>query len=268
MPNNTERAADPTIRGAFVIDRVTGATTRGVILPPLDSAGQDARLAGVGLMSAGLAHDLGNLMQIIDAGLRSMERRFGDTVSPDVRVLSQEVRGAAQRAAALTRRILNHSRGDASEVDLVDVGDAILQMRALIGWAAGPAVRVVLEVEPHLPPTRCALAELESAVINLVVNARHAMLAGGALTVSVCRHGQEVMLRVADTGCGMSPAAVRHACEPFFTTRPRSGGSGLGLATVGMFIRAQGGTMEVDSTPGRGTAIVLTFCGAGGAAQA
>jgi len=261
MPNDSERFAEPPIQGPVVVDHATGATSQAEILPPFEFAQQNARLAGVGLMSAGLAHDLGNLMQIVEAGLRTMERRFGDGVGPDVRILSQDVRGAALRASALTRRILDYSRGVADEVDLIDVGAVILQMRVLIGWVAGPAVRVALEVDPRLPRVRCAPAELESAVINLVVNARHAMPAGGALTLSVCAHGQDLMLRVADTGCGMSATAVRHACEPFFTTRPCSGGSGLGLAMVAMFVRAQGGTVGVDSIPGRGTAIVLTLRG-------
>jgi signal transduction histidine kinase len=260
MPT-VETAADSPGQGATVVDCATGVASQCVILPPLDAAGQSRRLASVGLMSTGIAHDLGNLMQIIEAGMRGIERRFDKTTSPELRLLSREVRGAAARACALSRRILDHSRGAADEVESIDIGAVVAELRALIGWAAGPAIRVVLQVEPRLPKVRCAPAELETAVINLVVNARHAMPDGGALTLSIRGHGKTVMLRVADTGCGMSAATARHACEPFASGRTRSGGSGLGLAIVRAFVEGLGGSIAVDSTLGRGTAIILIFPG-------
>jgi len=267
MSGTTKTGEESAFPTAVVFDRAAGTTSHGVIIAPVDPAGQNARLVSAGLMSAGMAHDLGNLMQIIDAGIRGMERRFDHTTSPELLFLGGQVRGAASRAAALTRRMLDHTRGVEDSAEPVDIGAVISQMRALIGWAAGPYVRLVMEIEPSLPLTQCAPTDLELAVINLVVNARHAMPDGGALTLSVCRHGGDVMLRVADTGCGMSPEAARRACEPFYTSRPRAGGSGLGLAIVSTFIRAVGGAIHVDSTPGRGAAIMLIFPGAGKAAR-
>jgi signal transduction histidine kinase len=259
MTNETGMRDNSPLVEAVVFDHAAGTTSHGVVLAPIDTAGQNARLTSAGLMSAGIAHDLGNLMQIIEAGMRGMERRFGHETSPELRFLGQEVRGAAARASVLTRRMLDYARDGGEPAAEVDVGAVVAQMRALIGWAAGPSVQVIVEIESGLPATPCVRSDLESAIINLVINARQAMPEGGALTLSVCGHGGDVMLRVVDTGCGMSPEAVRRACEPFVTSRSESGGCGLGLAIVSAFVRSVRGAIRIESAVGRGTAIMLLF---------
>ena len=237
----------------------TNTAIEGVILAPLDRSEQRARLAELGLVATEIAHDLGNLMQIIESGLRSMERRFDEKTSPDLKYVTGEVSAAVTRASLLTRKILETARGASAAVEAIDVGALITDLRVLIGWAAGSDVEVKLDVEPCLPRVFCKPASLESAVMNLVVNARHAMPSGGSLKLSVLGQGKTIVLRVTDTGCGMSAAAARRACEPFISTRTNNGGTGLGLAIVTEFVQALGGSISVESELGRGTAIALTF---------
>ncbi len=244
---------------AAAVDIETGRQLDAVLLPAWEAPGHQDRLATIGLMSAGIAHDLGNLIQVIDSGLRCVERHFDANSPPELQALVGEIRGAAARAGALTSRVLDHACGAAQPPQATDLGAHLLQMRPMLGWAAGPMVRLSLDVQSEVSAVRCIRSGLESAVINLVVNARHAMPEGGDLVVALRQCGEAVLLLVADSGCGMSAEAARRACEPFVSSRKGKGGSGLGLAIVRAFMEEVGGAMTFESALGQGTSVLLSF---------
>ncbi|MEI9989871.1 MAG: ATP-binding protein [Rhizomicrobium sp.] len=136
-----------------------------------------------------------------------------------------------------------------------------------IRWMAGDAIRVELDLDGDLPPVFCDVREFENAVLNLVVNAREAMPEGGELCIAASRGGLEddaiVILRVTDTGRGMSPETAKRAFQPRFTTKAIGRGNGLGLAMVADFVRRVGGSAQIESTPRQGTSIVLRIPGCG-----
>ncbi len=192
-------------------------------------------------------------------------RDLDQSADPRTRAAVHGLEAATERAAILARRILRYPRMADDHEKLTHIDQVLAGIQDLITWAAGPAIKVELACRRDAPPILCNPRELENAVLNLVINARTAMPGGGRVVVACYgedaapRGAGTAVLRIADTGCGMSEESSRHMFEPFFTTRPPGVGGGLGLAIVADFVRRAGGTVRVESAVGSGTAITLRF---------
>jgi signal transduction histidine kinase/ActR/RegA family two-component response regulator len=167
-----------------------------------------------------------------------------------------EIAGAAERAAALTRQLLVFSRKQVVEPRVLDLNSLVSDMAKMLGRWIGEDVALVLQLAPNLGHVRADPGHLEQVVMNLTVNARDAMPDGGALTIRTANvdvGGPHVMLSVTDTGCGMDADTRAKIFEPFFTTKDPGKGTGLGLSTVYGIVNQSDGRIEVESHPGRGT---------------
>ncbi|MET0654841.1 MAG: ATP-binding protein, partial [Pseudoxanthomonas sp.] len=225
------------------------------------------KLEALGQLTGGVAHDFNNLLMVITAGLDMMERQQ----DPQRRTrMMQGMRQAAQRGASLTRQLLAFSRSHALRPETVDLAQHLQDMKELLARSLRGDVQVEVNLAPDLWPVHVDPGELELVLLNLAVNARDAMEAGGVITVrgqnlsdwrgagmAGALAGDFVSLSMRDTGSGMSDEVKAHVFEPFFTTKDVGKGSGLGLAQVYGFAQQSGGTVEVDSVVGRGTTITL-----------
>ena len=228
---------------------------------------QGERLEALGRLAGGVAHDLNNLLTII---LGNAELARSETGGVDDRALG-EIRGASERAAALTRRLLAFGRRQLYAPGLIDVGRTVAAFEPLLRRLLPEDVELILEREPGPASVLGDPAQLEQVVMNLVANARDAMPEGGQVRVSTslaapARLEREpdlpedaVWLVVTDGGAGMTAEVKAHLFEPFFTTKPPAKGTGLGLATVHGIVSQSGGRIFVDSKPGRGTSFAIAL---------
>jgi signal transduction histidine kinase len=228
------------------------------------------RLATLGLMTAGVAHDLGNHLQVIASALNLIHRRLEESNRQDLHPLAESAQTSVDRAAALSRQILDLSASKASTNEITFPDATVIAMRNLISVIVGSAIEVSVIASKDGPAVLCNGRELENAVLNLVINARDAMPHGGRLTISVYRDemasnacqisgGPEpkVVICVRDTGCGMSEETIGQVFRPFFTTKAEGRGTGLGLAMVSDFARRSGGSAEIASVLGEGTSVLM-----------
>jgi signal transduction histidine kinase len=204
---------------------------------------------------AGTVHDLGNLVQVASSALNIISREIAG--SENLSEVMATARSSLDRAGSLIRHRLGAARM-AALVEPVDLGRCVTDLLPTLRSVAGPGVMIALTALAG-PRVRCDVAELENVVLNLVLNARDAMPEGGILSIAVGELGDGPFLRVADTGCGMSPEIRARAFEPFFTTKGERGGSGIGLPMVARFAADVGGRVELDSAPGAGTSVTLVF---------
>jgi PAS domain S-box-containing protein len=233
---------------------------------------QAQKMEAVGQLTGGLAHDFNNMLTGVMGGLQIIRRRIDEGRPAEVRHVMDAVLVSAERAAALTHRLLAFSRRQPLDPQAVDVNALIGSMEDLLHRTLGEqtALRVKLGAEGWL--ARSDMNQLESAVLNLALNARDAMANGGDLTIATANvtldetncttHpgvsvGDYVAVSVSDTGTGMPPGVVARAFDPFFTTKPIGQGTGLGLSMIYGFMQQSGGHIRIDSEPGHGTAITL-----------
>jgi two-component system cell cycle sensor histidine kinase/response regulator CckA len=210
------------------------------------------RFETIGQLAAGAAHDFNNVLTSIVA---SAEFARGVAHDPEqVRDLD-DVLDASRRGGLLTRRLLDFARGAPDVQGTVSLADTVADAWHLATRAAGRGVRCSLDVPRQRPGALVDLdaTALEQVLLNLVVNARDAMPAGGALRVGVSEVGDNAVLEVRDEGVGMSPEVQRRIFEPLFTTKPRGLGTGIGLSTTRMLVQRAGGHIEVESAPGEGS---------------
>jgi len=229
-----------------------------------DQLRQAQKMEAVGQLAGGVAHDFNNLLTAIVSFARLVEDALpeGHESRSDVR----EILAAAARASTLTRQLLTFSRRQRLQPRVVDLAEVVRGMEGMLRRVLGEAVQ--LEVEARAPGTVVAdPGQLELAVLNLAVNARDAMPAGGRLVLSVDEvllpdgpdagsalpPGPLSVLAVRDTGVGMDEATQGRIFEPFFTTKPAGKGTGLGLPTVYGIVAQSGGAVRVRSEPGRGS---------------
>jgi len=228
------------------------------------------RLEAIGVLAGGLAHDFNNILLGIvgHAELVLREASLDERSRED---LGRVVR-AVGRGRDLVRRILLASRG--VETNLVStrldrvLGEAIDLLRA----ALPSTIEILAELDPATPMVMCDETQIHQVIMNLGTNSAHAMPAGGMLTVRLepfeatsafankrpgLTAGRGVRLTVVDSGSGMTPEVLGRALEPFYTTKPPGQGTGLGLAVVGGIVQAHRGTLEIASTPGRGTTVTV-----------
>ncbi len=227
---------------------------------------QSQKMEALGQLAAGVAHDFNNLLTIIE-GHASLQ--LANTSLPQTAIDSlQEIEEAADRAANLTRQLLTFSRQQVLRPCVLDLNDVVNGLLGMLNRALGERVELQCELGPELPPIYADRTSLEQVLMNLSLNARDAMPAGGRITITTrarvvtesgaqsgvdLRPGTYVCLRVADTGIGMDAKTRARIFEPFFTTKEVSKGTGMGLATVYGIIRQHEGSIDVSTAPGKGS---------------
>ncbi len=225
---------------------------------------QAERLGMIGQLAAGLAHELNEPLGSILGYAQLAQRSFGlpDQTGRDL----DKIVKASLHARDIVRRLLIFARQAPLAREPVVLNDVVRDSLFLLeGRCRRNGVRILLRLQPDLPPVSADRTLIEQAFLNLAVNGLQAMPAGGQLTV-ITRGGERVTLTVEDTGEGMA-AEVRQRCfDPFFTTRPVGEGSGMGLAVAHGIVTSLGGSIEVESEPGRGSRFVVAL--PGGAAGA
>jgi signal transduction histidine kinase len=246
-----------------------------------DALRQAQKMEAVGQLTGGIAHDFNNLLTGIIGSLELMQRRhsMGDCKG-DERYINAAVT-SAQRAAALTQRLLAFSRRQTLDLKPVDVNQLVASLEDLLNRTTGENIKVITDLSAGLALACMDANQLESALINLIINARDAMPGGGLITISTdsrhikSEHEAEliglkeddyVVLTVSDTGTGMTPEILAKVFEPFYTTKPIGQGTGLGLSMVYGYMKQAKGTVQIVSEPGIGTSVYLYMpCYKGGA---
>lgn len=230
---------------------------------------QAQKMEAVGQLTGGIAHDFNNMLTGIIGGLDLIQRynqsgRHGETQ----RFIDAAIT-SANRAAALTHRLLAFARRQPLNLKRVDLNALVESMRDLIVRTLGSHILVDALLQPDLWPANSDENQVESALLNLVINARDAMPDGGSLYIATANvtlrqgevgelaAGRYVTLSVIDSGCGMSPKVLAAAFEPFFTTKPIGQGTGLGLSMIYGFARQAGGHVQLRSEPAKGTEVTL-----------
>jgi signal transduction histidine kinase len=226
---------------------------------------QSQKMESVGQLTGGVAHDFNNLLMVISANLELIE---GAADTSDVRRCAEAARRAADRGAKLTTQLLAFSRRQALRPKLVNANELISEFQGLIHQAVGDGCEVKLQTDKELWLCHVDPSLLETALLNLALNARDAMADRGVLqietqniveeeSVAGCSPGSYVRLSVTDNGSGMPPEVRDRVFEPFFTTKEVGKGTGLGLSMVYGFVRQSGGHIAVESAPGAGTTVAL-----------
>jgi PAS domain S-box-containing protein len=223
---------------------------------------QTQKMEAVGRLAGGIAHDFNNLLTAI-GGYSEVALETMPSDAPARRSV-EEVRRAADRAAALTRQLLAFSRKQVLQPEVLDVNDVVRELETMLGPLLGSGVTLVTSLQEGLGRTRADRGQLEQVLMNLALNARDAMSGGGRLTVETADAtlddslpgavpGEYVRLSVIDTGTGMDAETLERAFEPFFTTKGPDRGTGLGLASVHGIVNQTGGGVWATSELGRGS---------------
>jgi PAS domain S-box-containing protein len=229
------------------------------------------RMEALGQLAGGIAHDINNVLQAVGGGASLIEKRPGDPAS--VRRLARMVGEAAERGSAVTRRLLAFSRRGDLRAEAVDPVSLLAGMREIFTHTLGAGIGIRVDADPNPPPLFADKGQLETVLVNLAANARDAMDGRGSITLAAAvearprartasgtpslKAGRYVRLTVADNGPGMPPEILVRATEPFFTTKPRGQGTGLGLAMARGFAEQSGGAFDIESAVGCGTAVSL-----------
>ncbi|HXH14666.1 MAG TPA: ATP-binding protein [Sphingomonas sp.] len=229
---------------------------------------QVQKMEAVGQLTGGIAHDFNNMLAVVLGGLELAKRSLAPDATNARRHIDSATEGA-NRAAALTRRLLAFSREDSLKPETIDVAALVAGMSDLLDRTLGDAITIVSREDATGCCIRGDRVQLENAILNLAVNARDAMNGRGTLTivtgaatlaaheVGQCAAGDYVTIRVADDGCGMTPDVAERVFEPFFTTKEVGKGTGLGLSQIFALVQQLGGQIGLVSAPGNGTAITL-----------
>ena len=232
---------------------------------------QAHKMEAVGQLTGGLAHDFNNLLQGISGALDRIQSRIAHGKLDDVDRFLKAATDATNRAAALTHRLLAFSRRQTLDPRPADVNQPVAGLEDLIRQTMGPTIDVAVTCKSGLWLTKIDVPQLESALLNLCINARDAMPDGGKLTIETANRsldetaarehevaaGQYVSLSVTDAGTGMTPEVMERAFDPFFTTKPLGQGTGLGLSMIYGFVRQSGGQVRIYSELAHGTTVRL-----------
>lgn len=229
---------------------------------------ESQKLDTIGQLTGGVAHDFNNLLMAALGSLNLLKKRLG----PDERnmVLLDNAIQAAERGSALTQRLLAFARRQTLKPEAIDIVKLMTDLKDLLQRAVGPAIKLEIDAAPKLSSVLIDSNQLELALLNLYVNSRDAMPAGGVITADITeaaagtgeapaklKPGRYIRLRVSDTGTGMDGNTLARATEPFFTTKGVGKGTGLGLSMVQGLAAQSGGALEIASQSGEGTAVVL-----------
>lgn len=234
-----------------------------------EELGRALRMEAIGRLAGGIAHDFNNLLSIITGNLELAEPQV---MPGKARVMIQKALGAAQRGAGFTQQLLTLAKKRQTEFSEVDLNQHVSNIAVLLEHTLGSNIRLHISLTADLWLTQADPVEIDSAIINLAMNAGHAMPNGGTLYISTrnvtvdrkrarvrasAREGDFAQLSVRDSGVGMTREVRRRAFEPFFTTKEEGVGTGLGLSSVYSFAQAAGGFITLDSAVGRGTTVEM-----------
>jgi len=248
-------------------------STRNELRQAREQLAQSHKMEAVGQLTGGVAHDFNNLLTVIvgnlEMALRQLETTT-DAVAERLRRAINNARRGALRATAITQRLLAFSRKQRVEPRPINVNSLLTNLTDFLRRSVGETVALDMALPDDLWTVETDPMQLETAVLNLAVNARDAMPTGGKVTITTgnsfldeeyCREheeltpGQYVQVSVADSGTGMSKEVLERVFEPFFTTKEAGQGTGLGLAQVYGFVKQSGGHVEIESEPGKGTTV-------------
>ncbi|MEJ1226141.1 response regulator [Pseudomonas sp. CCNWLW56] len=233
---------------------------------------QSQKMEAVGQLTGGIAHDFNNMLTGIIGSLELLRRRLARGRTEDLDSLIDLGVTSANRAAGLTHRLLAFSRRQSLDPKAVQMNTLVLSMGELLQRSLNESIRLDMQLDNQLWIAEADPNQLESALLNLVLNARDAMPDGGKLVVQTYNQyldtgftdaytnlepGDYVVLSVQDTGCGMPEAVVSRAFDPFFTTKPIGQGTGLGLSMIYGFSKQSHGHVTIDSVVGQGTTVNL-----------
>ena len=232
---------------------------------------QGQKMESLGQLTGGIAHDFNNMLTAVSMGLELLELRVGQGRTDGLERYLEMARGGADRAAALTQRLLAFSRRQTLAPSSVHVSSLVSGMLDILSRSIGPSISIEARLQGSGDDVLVDAPQLENALLNLCINARDAMPEGGTLVISSdieavvgprseqlgLPAGTYVRLSVRDTGTGMDANVLDKVFEPFFTTKPIGQGTGLGLSMIYGFTRQSGGQVDVESAPGQGTTISL-----------
>ncbi|MFL6535421.1 MAG: PAS domain-containing protein [Pseudomonas sp.] len=230
------------------------------------------KMEAVGQLTGGIAHDFNNMLTGILGSLDLMQRYISAGRAAEIGRFTEAAISSANRAAALTHRLLAFSRRQSLDRKPLDANTLVRSLEDLLSRTTGDHIVLRLQLAGELWPVSTDASQLENALLNLVINARDAMPDGGELTIETAnvyldgsdistlepvKAGDYVMIAVRDNGSGMTPAVLAKAFDPFFTTKPIGQGTGLGLSMIYGFAQQSGGHLSLDSVPGQGTRVQL-----------
>jgi signal transduction histidine kinase len=236
-----------------------------------ESLRQSQKMNAIGQLTAGIAHDFNNLLTGIGGAVEMVSRRLSEPSAEVARFLDL-ARGGVLRAATLTQRLLAFARQQPLQIEAVDANRLVSGMSELLRRTLGEKIKVETVLAGGLWRATADVTQLESAVLNLAINGRDAMPAGGTLTIETANAhlddayamanaevtpGQYVLVAVSDTGTGMDQETIARSFEPFFTTKQRGQGTGLGLSMTFGYVKQIGGHLKIYSEVGRGTTVKL-----------
>ncbi|WP_420472661.1 PAS domain S-box protein [Noviherbaspirillum sp. ST9] len=226
---------------------------------------QSQKMEAIGKLTGGVAHDFNNLLNVIVSGLDILAL---ETPSPRAQKVLESMQRAAERGSKLTMQLLAFARKQPLKLERHNVNSVIGSFEAVLRRAGG-ALNFELSLQPGLPYAMIDATQFETAMLNLVVNARDATPEGGSITLSTqavrlermevntLAPGAYVKVTVRDSGSGMAPDVAARAVEPFFTTKEIGKGTGMGLSQVYGFVQQAGGDLVIDSAVGQGTSVIL-----------
>jgi PAS domain S-box-containing protein len=232
---------------------------------------QAQKMEAVGQLTGGIAHDFNNMLTSIIGALDIVNMRLQDGHTDRLERIIRAALDSANRAAALTQRLLAFSRRQSLDPKPVKINALIQSMQMLLSQTLGERIHIVVDLGKSLSDAMVDVNQLESAILNLCINARDAMPDGGQLRIATraapsiplmrddakTNPSGYVVVEVADTGVGMDPSVKERAFEPFFTTKPLGQGTGLGLSMIYGFVQQSKGHIDIQSAPNKGTMIAL-----------
>jgi signal transduction histidine kinase len=226
---------------------------------------QTQKMEAIGQLTGGIAHDFNNLLTVAMGSLDMLDARISD----DERGvhLIRNAQGAISRGASLTRSLLAFARKQRFEPILADLNSVILETSEMLRRSIGPAIEIRHDLAAELWPVLIDIGQIETALLNIAINARDAMPEGGTLWIKTANLGGElpeevagrecVLVSISDTGTGMSPEVIERAFDPFFTTKEVGKGTGLGLSMVFGVVQQSGGAVRLRSRVGSGTTVCI-----------
>ncbi|GAA0475049.1 hypothetical protein Ade02nite_41050 [Paractinoplanes deccanensis] len=222
-------------------------------------AHRSQRLESLGQLAGGIAHDFNNMLGVI-VNYANFVVEEAESPEPDVKMIAADARQvikAGERGTDLTHQLLSFARREVVRPQVLDLNKVIGDVQEMLRRSIGEHITLIFRPEADLPPVTCDPGQIEQLLVNLAVNARDAMPSGGNLVIDTGRHGDQVRLRVSDSGKGMTPDVVERAFEPFFTTKASGEATGLGLATVYGIVTQADGEVSITSEPGLGTTVTV-----------
>ena len=224
---------------------------------------ESQKLDALGQLTGGVAHDFNNLLMVISGSVHFLKKSASN--DPNVLRAISAIETASKRGAALTSQLLTFARRQSVNPQPIDLTERIEAVRDVLETGVGSAVTLAFDVEKDVWPVIVDISEFETAMVNLVINARDAMPMGGTIRIGARNvslteapnAGDYVAIRVEDSGLGIAPDVLSKIFDPFFTTKPVGKGTGLGLSQVHGFAHQAGGTVRVESELGKGTTVTI-----------